>query len=52
MLHELTARCEDLANLAVIQDKRKRALRPKPQGRRDSDVRTELPPKQSWELLS
>ena len=52
MLHDLTARGEDLADLAVIQDKQKKALRPKPEGRRQSDVRTGLPPKRSPEPLS
>lgn len=52
MLHDLTPRSEDLAVLAVIQDKRKKALRPQPEGRRESDVITRLPPKRSREPLS
>ena len=52
MLHDFTARGEDLADLAVIQDKRKKALRPRPEGLRESDVRTELLPQWSREPLS
>ena len=42
MLHDSPARGEDLADLAAIQDKRKKALRPEPEGPCRSDVRTEL----------
>ena len=51
MLHDLTQRSEDLAELAVIEDKQKKALRPQPESRQESDVRTELLPKPSREPL-
>ena len=52
MLHDLIVHGKDLVNLAVIQDKRKKALRPKPEGFRKRHVRTEPPPRRAPEPLA
>jgi len=52
MFHDLIVHGEDLVNLAVIQDKRRKALRPQPEGFRKRHVRTELPPRRAPEPLA